>query len=223
MDKKEKENGEISSVDLWKQVTKQLSHKKSEETSKTSSEALNLDGIKNKIEKISMGRIEEIREDEIADGNAQYFLHNKNISKRDKFMFLETDNSYRNKPIFPILNTKVNLKHAKIPAFFPKTQPFMFSDPSFFKKFDLDTLFFIFYFSKGTIQQTYAAIRLKSFGWRFHLRYRIWFQRLDEPKLITPEYEKGEFLFFDYESSWNFMKKNDFVFEYCFLEHNDHY
>lgn len=213
MDKKNKEENEISSVDLWKQVSKQLTSKKSEESSKNTIETMCFDDIKVKIEKITNNRIESYKNETNLD---------KEECTRD-ILLLETENSYRNKPIFPILNTVVKAKRVATPSFMPKIQPFMFNDPSFFKKFDLDTLFFIFYHSKGTIHQTYAAIRLKSFAWRFHLRYRIWFQRLDEPKLITPEYEKCEFLFFDYESTWNFMKKTDFVFEYCYLEHNDHY
>ena len=79
----------------------------------------------------------------------------------------------------------------------------------------------IFYYCKNTVQQTYAALRLKQYAWRYHLKYKMWFQRLDEPKLITTEYEKGDFLFFDYETTWSFMKKNDFVFEYNYLEHNE--
>ncbi|ORD99935.1 CNOT3 [Hepatospora eriocheir] len=57
----------------------------------------------------------------------------------------------------------------------------------------------------------------------FGTKYKIWFQRKSEPTFLNSEYEKGEFLFFDYEREWNYMKKTDFVFEYCYLEHNDNF
>lgn len=146
------------------------------------------------------------------------------VQSRPSFFYTETENSFLNMPLFKELETKYPIKNRrKTPLFFPKTPLYLFDNPSFYKRFDLDTLFFIFYYCKGTVQQTYAAIRLKHYAWRYHLKYKMWFQRLDEPKLITSEYEKGEFIFFDYETTWNFMKKNDFVFEYFYLEQNDHY
>lgn len=137
---------------------------------------------------------------------------------------VEIENSILNTPYFKEIEPKYPiLKPSKVPSFFPK-HPFVhFNNPNFYKKFELETLFFIFYYFKESVQQTYAAIRLKQYAWRFHLKYKMWFQRLDEPKLITSEYEKGEFIFFDYETSWTFMKKSDFVFEYFYLEHNDYY
>lgn len=233
------QNENMSSAEYWKQLSQKLSYKKSEETTRTSMDLFDFESMKNTMKEITQQRIEGYREritqlreesstkedgsqiDDICE--AQLYEGRPITSAEGIFIHNELENSHTNKPIFSKLKTETHFKKIKVPDFFPKISPHMFSDPSFYKKFDLDTLFFIFYFFKGTIQQTYAAIRLKSFAWRFHLRYRIWFQRLDEPRLITVEYEKGEFLFFDYESTWNFMKKNDFVFEYCYLEHNDHY
>ena len=34
-----------------------------------------------------------------------------------------------------------------------------------------------------------AAKALKKLSWRFHTKYMTWFQRLEEPKAITDEYE----------------------------------
>ncbi|QCT69622.1 hypothetical protein E1952_14960 [Staphylococcus aureus] len=36
----------------------------------------------------------------------------------------------------------------------------------------------------------------------FHKQYQTWFQRHEEPKNITEEYEQGTYRFFDYESTW---------------------
>lgn len=42
---------------------------------------------------------------------------------------------------------------------------------------------------KGTKAQFLAAQALKRLSWRFHTRYMMWFQRFEEPKVITDDYE----------------------------------
>lgn len=53
-----------------------------------------------------------------------------------------------------------------------------------------DTLFFIFYYMEGTRAQLLAAKALKKLSWRFHTKYLTWFQRHEEPKQITDDYEQ---------------------------------
>ncbi len=200
-DKNSKRQEDLSPEEMWKKVSQQLSSKKYESASKLAYTSMfDLSSISSEIHKIKEERnnLEAIR--------------------------IEIENSILNTPYFNEIEPKYPIrKKAKVPSFFPKHSFMHFNNPNFYKKFDLDTLFFIFYYFKGNVQQTYAAIRLKHYAWRFHLKYKMWFQRLDEPKLITSQYEKGEFLFFDYETTWNFMKKNDFIFEYFYLEHSDYY
>jgi len=93
-----------------------------------------------------------------------------------------------------------------------------FDDASMFEKFDTDTLFFIFYYQQGTYQQYLAAKELKRQSWRYHKKYLTWFQRHEEPKEITPEYEQGTYVYFDYETGWCQRKKTEFTFEYRYLE-----
>jgi CCR4-NOT transcription complex subunit 3 len=64
----------------------------------------------------------------------------------------------------------------------------------------MDALFFVFYFQQGTYQQCLAAKQLKKHSWRFHKKYMTWFQRHEEPKITTEEYEEGTYVYFDYES-----------------------
>ena len=45
-----------------------------------------------------------------------------------------------------------------------------------------------------------------------------WFQRHEEPKVTTDEFEQGTYVYFDYESGWCQRIKTDFRFEYSFLE-----
>lgn len=87
----------------------------------------------------------------------------------------------------------------------------------FFQRLSTETLFFIFYYQEGTRAQYLAAKALKKQSWRFHTKYMMWFQRHEEPKRITDEFEEGTYIFFDYEK-WSQRKRDGFMFEYRFLE-----
>jgi len=87
-----------------------------------------------------------------------------------------------------------------------------------FERLPMDTLFFVFYFQQGTYQQYLAAKQLKKHSWRFHKKYMTWFQRHEEPKVATEEYEEGTYVYFDYESGWCQRIKQEFKFEYAYLE-----
>ena len=88
------------------------------------------------------------------------------------------------------------------PRYYPQEPFMMIDDPSLYSKIDTATLFYIFYYRQNTYQQYMAAKSLKSQSWRFHKQYQTWFQRHEEPKTITEEYEQGTYRFFDYESTW---------------------
>lgn len=110
-------------------------------------------------------------------------------------------------------------------AFFnaPGPSP-VFDDPAIFENFHTDTLFFIFYYMQGSYQQFLAARELKKQSWRFHKKYKTWFQRHEEPKITTDEYEQGTYVYFDYQgtyeskSGWCQRIKYEFTFEYEYLE-----
>jgi CCR4-NOT transcription complex subunit 3 len=106
----------------------------------------------------------------------------------------------------------------RTPSCFPSVPAPIFDDPAIFERFSTDSLFFIFYFQQGTQHQYLAARELKKQSWRYHKNFLTWFQRHDEPKLTTEEYERGTYLFFDYESGWCHAIKTDFTFEYRHLE-----
>ncbi|KAL8279195.1 hypothetical protein RQP46_008451 [Phenoliferia psychrophenolica] len=100
------------------------------------------------------------------------------------------------------------------PAYYPHEPSGQFANPALFSKFDVDTLFYIFYYCQGTYLQYLAASELKKQSWRFHKQYLTWFQRANEPQQITDEYEQGVYLYFDWEGSWCQRRKSDFRFEY---------
>jgi len=107
-----------------------------------------------------------------------------------------------------------------VPSYYPKAPPQGSDTIEFFQRLSTDTLFFIFYYMEGTKSQYLAAKALKKQSWRFHTKYVMWFQRHEEPKMINDEYEQGTYIYFDYEK-WGQRKKENFTFEYRFLEDRD--
>ncbi|KAG5519076.1 hypothetical protein PMAC_002162 [Pneumocystis sp. 'macacae'] len=94
-----------------------------------------------------------------------------------------------------------------VPSYYPQVPPAIFDSPELFEKIDIDALFFVFYYQQGTYQQYLAAKELKRQAWRFHKKYLTWFQRHEEPKIITDEYESGTYRYFDFEGAWVQRKK----------------
>jgi len=104
------------------------------------------------------------------------------------------------------------------PASYPTQPNAIFENPAIFEKLGTDALFYIFYYKQGSYQQYLAARELKKQSWRFHKKYMTWFQRHEEPKVTTDEYEQGTYVYFDWETGWCTRIKQDFRFEYSFLE-----
>ena len=107
-----------------------------------------------------------------------------------------------------------------VPPSFPVVPATIFEErgPEIFQKFKTDTLFLTFYNQQGSYQQYLAAKELKKQSWRFHKKYMTWFQRHEEPKVTTEEYEQGTYVYFDYETGWCQRIKSEFTFEYSYLE-----
>jgi len=138
--------------------------------------------------------------------------------KRGEFNFFsmfETShkNIARDTDTLPIAATKEKIPTKTV---LPKRK---IVDESLFEKFDIDTLFFIFYFQKGTYEQFLAAKELKKRTWRYHKKYCTWFKRLEAPRVTKEDYEQGTYAFFDYDAGgWCQRKKADFLFKYSYLE-----
>ncbi|KAM3295107.1 hypothetical protein ACQJBY_037768 [Aegilops geniculata] len=114
------------------------------------------------------------------------------------------------------------------PASYPQIQAPIVANPAFWERLGSDTLstdmlFFAFYYQQNSYQQYLAAKELKKQSWRFHRKYNTWFQRHVEPQVTTDEYERGSYVYFDFHladdgNGWCQRIKNDFTFEYNFLE-----
>jgi CCR4-NOT transcription complex subunit 3 len=90
--------------------------------------------------------------------------------------------------------------------------------PALFDRLPADTLFFAFYYQQDTYAQYLAARQLKKQSWRFHKKYMTWFQRHEEPKVTTDDFEEGTYMYFDYDSGWASRFRTDFKFEFQYLE-----
>ena len=106
--------------------------------------------------------------------------------------------------------------HPAFPTQLPSSA--IIENPKLFERLSFDTLFLAFYYQQGSYQQYLAAKQLKKHSWRYHRKYQTWFQRHEEPKNTTDEYEEGTYVYFDYETGWCQRIKPDFKFEYSFLE-----
>ncbi|XP_057951363.1 uncharacterized protein LOC131146087 isoform X2 [Malania oleifera] len=119
---------------------------------------------------------------------------------------------------------------AVTPPSYPQMQAPIVNSPAFWERLGLDTLgtdtlFFAFYYQQNTYQQYLAAKELKKQSWRYHRKYNTWFQRHEEPKVATDEYEQGTYVYFDFhianddlQHGWCQRIKTEFTFEYNYLE-----
>ena len=79
---------------------------------------------------------------------------------------------------------------AKTPPFYPQYPLVGSTEAHFFSMLSTETLFFVFYYLEGTHAQYMAAKTLKRQSWRFHTKYKMWFQRHEEPEHIDEECEQ---------------------------------
>lgn len=88
-----------------------------------------------------------------------------------------------------------------------------------FQKFDIDTLFYIFYSMPRDVLQLAASRELQTREWRFHRELKCWLQRTPGTELTqkTPTYERGSFTLFNVDK-WQKEKRDDFTLVLAELE-----
>ena len=103
---------------------------------------------------------------------------------------------------------------------YPRCQSMKLLQPEFFSKYDLDTLFFIFFYLTGTPQQYFAGKELKKRQWVFHRQYQTWFRLCGEATETTDKYQVGKFEYFDHSSQENWMirPRTGFKLEFDMIE-----
>lgn len=87
-----------------------------------------------------------------------------------------------------------------------------------FQSFSDETLFYIFYMKPKDTLQEYAARELVARNWRYHKEIQVWLTKDSnvEPVLISPDVEKGVYVFFD-PHNWEKIKK-EFVLHYSSVQ-----
>ncbi|VFQ98139.1 unnamed protein product [Cuscuta campestris] len=90
---------------------------------------------------------------------------------------------------------------------------------AYFKKFQLDTLFYIFYSMPKDEAQLYAANELYNRNWFYHREHRLWLLRISNADLLvkTNTYERGSYICFD-PNTWETVRKDNFVLQYEMVE-----
>ncbi|KAI1721082.1 NOT2 / NOT3 / NOT5 family domain-containing protein [Ditylenchus destructor] len=106
------------------------------------------------------------------------------------------------------------------PSYYPQAPPPNADTLEYYLRLNVESLFFTFYYMEGSRAQLLAAKALKKLSWRFHTKYLMWFQRHEEPKQITDDFEQGTYVYFDFEK-WAQRKREQFMFEYKYLEDKD--
>ncbi|KAL0887637.1 hypothetical protein Bca101_011620 [Brassica carinata] len=151
-------------------------------------------------------------------------MHNLQMLEAAFYRLPQPKDSERPRPYTP-------RNPAITPQTFPQTQAPIVNNPLFWERlgsdaYGTDTLFFAFYYQQNSYQQYLAAKELKKQSWRYHRKFNTWFQRHKEPKIATDEYEQGAYVYFDFqtpkdesqEGGWCQRIKNEFTFEYSYLE-----
>ena len=85
---------------------------------------------------------------------------------------------------------------------YPASRNMKLLQPESLRKYDLSTLFFIFFFFPGTPQQYFAGQELKNRDWMYNTKFQTWFHRISEPTEKTSSYEVAKFEYFDHSESW---------------------
>lgn len=86
------------------------------------------------------------------------------------------------------------------------------------QSFSDETLFYIFYMKPRDTLQEYAARELVLRNWRYHKDIQVWLTKDSqvEPVLISPDVERGVYIFFD-PHNWTKIKK-EFVLHYSLVQ-----
>ncbi|CAJ2660793.1 probable NOT transcription complex subunit VIP2 isoform X2 [Trifolium pratense] len=89
----------------------------------------------------------------------------------------------------------------------------------YFSKFNLETLFYIFYSMPKDEAQLYAADELYEQKWFYHKEHRMWYIRVPnvEPLVKTPTYERGSYHCFD-PNTFETVRRDNFVLHYEHVE-----
>lgn len=102
---------------------------------------------------------------------------------------------------------------------YPQEPMFELNLANVMRKFDIDTLFFCFYYSEGqdNLAKWNAARELSRRGWIFNSETKQWFcDDSQKPRTAMQKEAEGapaSYKYFDYQSSWLTRRKENFTFK----------
>jgi len=67
-------------------------------------------------------------------------------------------------------------------------------------KFQLETLFYIFYAMPKDVLQAYAAQELYTRDWRYHVESKVWFKQATPSDVPNGSVAAGQYIYFDIKS-----------------------
>eukprot|EP00331_Platyophrya_macrostoma_P001667 CAMPEP_0176419644 /NCGR_PEP_ID=MMETSP0127-20121128/8168_1 /TAXON_ID=938130 /ORGANISM="Platyophrya macrostoma, Strain WH" /LENGTH=248 /DNA_ID=CAMNT_0017800157 /DNA_START=94 /DNA_END=840 /DNA_ORIENTATION=+ len=126
-------------------------------------------------------------------------------------------------PLFPAMHSLWN-DHSftvqpefKIPTCYHVNSPKL--NFQIFQKFQVETLFYVFYSMPRDVLQVAAAQELTNRDWRYHKRLHMWITRIPgkEPTVKHQTFEKGPFKIFN-PDTWKAEDREDFMLEYSELD-----
>lgn len=111
------------------------------------------------------------------------------------------------------------------PPYFPQMPKMKLFQPEFMKNYDLDTLFYIFFYTPGTAQQFFAGQELKKRNWVYHKINKTWYHKLSEAYEKTDNYEIAKYEYFDHDSqdNWRIRQVESFKMEYDSINDDFHH
>ena len=88
-----------------------------------------------------------------------------------------------------------------------------------FQRFQLETLFYVFYSMPRDILQMAAAHELYNRDWRYHKQLRMWLTKPpgEEPTVKQQHFERGNYVVWNADA-WQKERREDFMLEYSQLE-----
>lgn len=132
---------------------------------------------------------------DLTDGDPQTIQHSS--SNRNAANFTDSHNNENGRIKYPIH------KNMKL------------MQPEFFHNLDIYTLFYLFYYFPGTLQQFFAAEEMKKREWIFQKKSQTWFHRIAEMIEKTSTYEISKYEYFDQNENWRIIRQQSpFKLEY---------
>lgn len=104
-----------------------------------------------------------------------------------------------------------------VPSYYPLSPLPILAMSELVSKFDVNVLFFMFYYVKNPYFRKSAITELINKSWMYHVKLMKWFKRLGELRAANEEYEIGDYVYFDHENTWSQKKKLDFTFERAYV------